>query len=196
MSGDPVALPGLAVIAVGLLAFLVALLAARRRSGGEQRGNATRSRRSMVGIAVQGVAIMAAAFGPIRVTLDPLSPKALIEAGVSAALMVVTVGLFVWASRAMGRNWSIVARTRDDHQLVDTGPFAYLRHPIYTALFLLMIAFAIAYGHTPRLLLAIPLYALGTWLRISEEERLLRTMFGERYDAYAARVKRFVPGVF
>jgi protein-S-isoprenylcysteine O-methyltransferase Ste14 len=45
------------------------------------------------------------------------------------------------------------------------------------------------------LLLALPVYALGTWLRVRVEERLLRAMFAARYDDYAARVKRFVPGV-
>jgi protein-S-isoprenylcysteine O-methyltransferase Ste14 len=196
MTSDPVALPGLAAIAVGLFAFFAALLMARRRAGKEARGNTTRSRRSMVGIAIQAIGIIIAAYGPIRVTLDPLSVKALIEGLACAALMAVAVGLFVWASRTMGRNWSIVARTRADHQLVETGPFAYVRHPIYTALLLMMLAFAIGYGHVAHLLLAIPLYALGTWLRIDEEERLLAAMFGEPYARYAARVKRFVPGLF
>ena len=96
----------------------------------------------------------------------------------------------------MGRNWSLVARTRADHQLVEAGPFAYIRHPIYSALFLLMPAMALAFGHVAHLVLSVPLYAIGTWLRVGEEERLLRATFGSRYDAYAARVKRFLPGVF
>lgn len=195
-ASDAVALPGLAVMAVGLFCFAIALLAARLRAGKEARGNATRSRRSMVGIFIQGIAILISAYGPILTTLDPLSTTALVEASTCAVLMASAVGLFVWASRTMGRNWSIVARTRADHSLVDTGPFAYLRHPIYTALFLLMIAFAIAYGHSARLILTIPLYALGTWLRVEEEERLLRRVFGTAYDAYAARVTRFVPRLF
>ena len=195
MTNDPVGVPGLAVIAVGLLAFLIALLAARWRSGREARGNATRSRRSMVGIAVQGIGLLITAYGPIRTTLDPLSAKSLIEAIICAVLMTGAVGLFFWASRTMGNNWSIVARTRSDHQLVETGPFAYLRHPIYVAIFLLMIAFALGYGHGTKLIIAIPLYAIGTWLRIGEEERLLAAMFGDAYIRYAARVKRFIPGV-
>src|SRR3546814_1930029 len=54
------------------------------------------------------------------------------QAAAVALLMATTVGLFVWASRTMGRNWSIVARTRADHRLVTTGPFAHVRseeHP-------------------------------------------------------------------
>lgn len=192
---DPVGLPGLAVVALGFLAFVVAGLAARRRSEAEAPGNRTRSRQSMLGIAIQGVAFFLATAGPQRVELDPLGAPALAEAVLVALLIAACVGLFVAASRAMGRNWSLVARTRNDHQLVQSGPFARIRHPIYTGLFLMMVALAIAFGHTRQLILATPIYALGTWLRISVEERLLREMFGGRYDAYASRVKRFVPGV-
>ena len=193
---DPVGLPGLAAMAVGGLSFFAALFAARRRAGAEARGNTTRSRRSMLGIIVQGFGIVVAAIGSIDVTLDPLGTTALTEAAVVAVMMAGTTGLFFWASRTMGRNWSIVARTRDDHRLIETGPFAFIRHPIYLALFLLMIAMAIAYGHATHLVIGVPLFAIGSWLRIGEEERLLRAMFGATYEDYARRVKRFVPGLF
>jgi len=193
---QPIGLPGLAALVVGFVAFLIALIAARRRRGPRDPGE-RRSARSLIGIAVQCVAFLVAGFGIRRAPmLDPLSATALIEAAVIALLMAAAVGLFAWASRTMGRNWSVVARTRSDHELVTTGPFAYLRHPIYTALALLLIALAIAYGNAARLILALPIYALGTWLRIAEEERLLRDAFGTSYDAYVTRVKRFVPGVF
>ena len=193
---DPVGLPGIAAIAVGLLSFFVALFAARRRARGEARGNAARSRRSMVGIAVQGFGIVLSGIGAIDVTLDPLGTKALVEGAVVLVLTASGTGLFTWASRTMGRNWSIVARTREDHRLIRTGPFALVRHPIYVALFLVMIAMAIAYGHSANLLIGVPLFAIGSWLRIGEEERLLRAMFGDAYDEYARHVPRFVPGLF
>jgi len=194
---DPVGLPGMAVMAAGFLLFFIALLAARMRANRVDQSQAKqRSYRSLAGIAVQGVGIATACWGPIRFTLDPLSAKAIAEAVAIAALTLATVWLFHWSSRTMGRNWSIVARTREDHELVQTGPFAFVRHPIYVALFLFMLAMAIAYGHTRNLLVAVPLYALGTWMRIRDEERLLHAQFGTVYDAYAARVKRFVPGLF
>ena len=115
-----------------------------------------------------------------------MSPLALGEALIIGLLMATAIGLFVSASRTMGQNWSLVARTRSDHELVTSGPFAYVRHPIYVALFLFMVAISIALGHSERLLFAVPIYALGTWFRIVREERLLRDMFGADYDAYAA----------
>ncbi|RYY33410.1 MAG: isoprenylcysteine carboxylmethyltransferase family protein, partial [Sphingomonadales bacterium] len=73
--------------------------------------------------------------------------------------------------------------------------FAAIRHPIYTGLFAFMLAMAVAFGHWRGLILGVPLYWIGTWMRVSIEERLLRDQFGAAYDAYASRVKRFVPGL-
>lgn len=194
---DTVGLPGLAALSLGFLAFLIALLAARYRATRSERvATARRSGSSILWILMQCVALGIAGFGMIRVALDPLSAKALLEAVVVLALMLGAVGLFDASSRAMGKNWSLVARTREDHQLIQSGPFALIRHPIYVALFLFMIAMAIAYGHSRNLIVAVPLYALATWLRARNEERLLHAQFGAAYDAYASRVKRFVPGLF
>src|SRR3546814_14701529 len=79
------------------------------------------SLRSILGIVIQGVAIAIVAGASWAPTLDPLGAPALLQAAAVALLMATTVGLFVWASRTMGRNWSIVARTRADHRLVQIG---------------------------------------------------------------------------
>lgn len=194
---DPVGLPGLAAIALGFLLFLLALGAAWLRAGRGTDVAVTRRRNaSIIWLLVQGIGIGVAGMGPIIVGLDPMSPKAIAQGIAVLALMVAAIGLFDASSRTMGKNWSLVARTREDHQLVQHGPFALVRHPIYIALFLFMIAMAIAYGHLTNLILAVPLYAVATWLRVRHEERILREQFGSAYDAYAARVKRFVPGLF
>jgi protein-S-isoprenylcysteine O-methyltransferase Ste14 len=192
----PVGLPGLAAIALGAFAFLVALIAARRRAArSDQSVSVRKANASWIWIAVQSVGIFIVAFGPVDVRLDPLSFAAIIEGLVTLALMACCVALFHWSSSTMGKNWSIVARTRDDHQLVETGPFAYIRHPIYVALFLFMIAFAIAHGHWLALVPGVPIYILGTVMRIRYEETLLRAQFGAAYDDYTRRVKRFLPGL-
>ncbi|MEO6216233.1 MAG: isoprenylcysteine carboxylmethyltransferase family protein [Sphingomonas sp.] len=194
---DSVGLPGLAAMGLGFVAFLLAVIAARLRAGrGAKVAVARRNNASIIGILVQGLGITIAGFGQIHVVLNPMAPLSLAEGLIVLALMLGAVLLFHASSRTMGKNWSLVARTREDHQLIQSGPFAFVRHPIYVALFLFMVAMAIAYGHTGNLIVAVPVYALGTWLRIRHEERILREQFGADYDAYAARVKRFVPGVF
>ncbi len=193
---DPVALPGLLALGIGGVAFFAALFAARRRGRKDQPDSGgRRDPRSIAWILLQGVAIGFAGLGRIDASLDPATPTALASGAIVLILMLAAVFLFDWSSRTMGRNWALVARTRGDASLVTNGPFAYVRNPIYVALGLFMVAMAIAYGHTRNLYLAVPLYCLATWLRVSLEEKVLRAEFGAAYDAYAARVRRFVPGL-
>ena len=194
---DTVGLPGLAAIMLGFLAFFVALLAARARVARVPAAPLSQSAPiTRLWIVVQGIGIGVVGFGPIRVALDPMSGKAIAEAVAVAVLMAGAVALFDASSRAMGKNWALVAQTRSDHVLVQNGPFKWVRNPIYVALALFMLAMAVAFGHSRNLVVAIPIFALGTWMRVVREEGLLRAQFGAAYDDYTARVKRFVPGLF
>jgi len=196
-ASHPVGLPGLIALGIGFFLFFAALLSARARTTRDpvDKGG-KRAPRSIVWIIVQGVGIGVAGFGAIAVSgRDAWSASAMVQGLVVLALMASAVALFDWSSRTMGRNWALVARTRSDASLVTSGPFAFVRNPIYIALFAFLIAMAIAYGHWGQLIIAVPLYWIGTWGRVQHEEAVLRAEFGAAYDAYAARVKRFVPGI-
>lgn len=193
----PVGWPGAFAFILGMLVFFTTLLLARLRANrNEKVANAGQANITWLWIAVQGLGIGVAGMGRVEILTGPPTLAMIVRALVVLTLMLAAVWLFDSSSRTMGKNWSLVARTRSDHNLVQTGPFALVRHPIYVALFLFMCAMAIAYGHTSNLVIGVPVFAFGTWMRIRHEERLLREMFGGEYDAYAARVKRFVPGVF
>ncbi|HEV2818266.1 MAG TPA: isoprenylcysteine carboxylmethyltransferase family protein [Allosphingosinicella sp.] len=189
---QPVGLPGLAAMTAGGILFFAGI--ARMRAGGA--GAAGRvSNLSRVGVLIQMLAFFAVGLGRIVPTLPPESPRALAEAAAIAALMLGSVLLFVSATRAMGANWSVVARLREGHELVTNGIFARLRHPIYVGMAAFLLALALAFGHLAHLLVAAPLFAIGTGVRVREEEKLLRAEFGAAYDDYAAKVKRFLPGI-
>jgi len=190
----PIGWPAPILFFAGMVLFL-ALLAFAGKSAPEQ-GESRRSARSIIGIVVQMASFFVVGAGPMVISLPPASVPALLQAAAVLVLSAITCGLFFASKRAMGRNWSLVARTRSDHDLVTWGPFAYVRHPIYSALFAWLVAMAVAFGHYRGLIVGIPLYWLGTMLRIVEEERLLKAHFGPAYDVYAARVKRFLPGLF
>lgn len=192
---QPTSFLALGAMALCIAAFLVSLILARANAGRGDEAGATRSASSWIGIGVQALGFAAVGIGPLVIRLDPYAPVQLGEALAVLVLGGTALFLFLASARAMGRNWSLVARTREDHQLVTWGPFARVRHPIYTGLFAFMIGMAIAFGHYRGLTVGVPLYWIGTWIRVTREESLLRAQFGAAYDAYAARVRRFVPGL-
>jgi len=194
MGEAAVGMPGLVALVIGGGLFFLLLARMRLRAGSAAAGD-RRSSASAVGIALQMLGFAAAGFGGFRVTLPPTSGAAIAQAAAVTALIGTAVALFAAATSAMRANWSLVARTRADHELVTSGVFGHLRHPIYTGMASFLFALAVGFGHYPNLALALPLFAAGTWIRVREEEKLLRAHFGSAYDAYAARVKRFVPGL-
>lgn len=189
----PIGLPAPIILFAGLAVF--GLLIMVKVGGPQDEVGSKRSRLSVVGIVVQILAFFTIGIGEITVRYSATAPEAIEQAGITLLLVAITCGIFAASKRALGRNWSLVARTRSDHELVTSGPFAHVRHPIYSALFVWMIAMAVAFGHYWGLILGVPLYWIGTMLRIHEEERLLREQFGADYEVYAKRVKRFVPKI-
>lgn len=176
------------VVLVGAAALIRAFAFSRERGT-----PAKKSQLATLGIALQGIAFGAVAFGPIHIALPWNAPSSLICSILVLVLGGSAVGIFIAATKAMGKNWSIVARTRSDHQLVRTGPFAVIRHPIYLALFLYMLSFGIAFGHWRQFIVAVPLYLAGAVIRIREEEKLLRAQFGEDHARYVREVPAFIP---
>ncbi|HEX5460075.1 MAG TPA: isoprenylcysteine carboxylmethyltransferase family protein [Steroidobacteraceae bacterium] len=88
----------------------------------------------------------------------------------------------------LGQNWSATATIKQDHELIRTGPYGLVRHPIYTGTLIAAIGTAIAFGQI-RDLLALPLVTVGFSLKARSEERLLMSNFGDRYAAYRREVR-------
>lgn len=191
-AGNPV---GFFAVTAGWIAFGAIMTGRIRRArAAGPSGSTARDAKSVFGILLQAAALGMTWVGALR--LDVMSAANVATALAISALTVASVWLFWWATRTMGDNWSLVARTRREHLLVTNGPFAHVRHPIYVAVFGMLIAGAASVGHLSTLIVAAPVYWIGTAFRVAAEERLLRQSFGAAYDAYAARVKRFVPGLF
>jgi len=182
-----------AAIIAGLL-FGAAVFAKRLSSHRSAEGlTAARSRLSIVGIGIQGASFVVAMAAPVKFSTPSESVRSFVLAAIVLALGVAGALLFDRSAKALGANWSLVARTREEHQLVREGPFARMRHPIYFAMLLLLIALSIGLGHIWGLIAAIPLFVVGTLIRIREEERLLRQQFGDAYDSYARETPAFIP---
>jgi protein-S-isoprenylcysteine O-methyltransferase Ste14 len=189
----PVSLLQTVITGIVLLLFIGAVFSKRMGMPKTRDVPSARSHWSIAGVLIQSVAFGIAAVGPIRLEMPS---TALSSLAISAAVLgsgLTGAILFARSAHALGANWSIVARTRAEHGLVRDGPFAHLRHPIYFAMLLMLIALAVGFGHAAQLLGAAPLFVVGTMIRIREEERLLRQKFGEDYVSYARDTPAFFP---
>lgn len=112
-----------------------------------------------------------------------------------ACALVIAIGfLFSWWARVhLGALWSGRITTKEQHRVIDTGPYAVVRHPIYTGILLAVYATAIAKGTVPGVLGAI-VVTIGVWMKARLEEMWLSTeLDAGAYGAYRRRVPMLVP---
>jgi protein-S-isoprenylcysteine O-methyltransferase Ste14 len=111
-----------------------------------------------------------------------------------AAITVAGLLFSIWARVYLGRNWSHAVTIKEGHELITSGPYALARHPIYTGLLTGFLGTAIAIAQV-RGALAFAMVFIPLLLKLRLEERFMREQFGEKYEAYARRVKALVPFV-
>jgi protein-S-isoprenylcysteine O-methyltransferase Ste14 len=100
----------------------------------------------------------------------------------------------VWARVGLGGNWSGTVTIKDRHELVTTGPYRIVRHPIYTGLLLALAGSALALGAW-RGILGVLIAVPALWWKLSLEEAWLQQQFGQAYADYRRRVPPLIPGV-
>jgi protein-S-isoprenylcysteine O-methyltransferase Ste14 len=102
--------------------------------------------------------------------------------------------LFAWWARIyLGRLWSGSITRKEGHKVIDTGPYAIVRHPIYTGIYMAAIATVVTMG-TLHAIVGAALLIVGYWVKARTEERFLREELGaEIYDSYRRRVPMLVP---
>lgn len=98
----------------------------------------------------------------------------------------------VWARRHLGRNWSGTVTIKQGHELITSGPYAIVRHPIYSGLLLAIVGTALARGGWSGIL-AVALAFFAFWRKSRVEERWMQEEFGEAYQTYRHRVAALIP---
>lgn len=111
------------------------------------------------------------------------------------AIQVGSMLLDVWAMRCLGRNWSGAVAIKVDHELIRSGPYRLVRHPIYTAMIGMYLGTAVVSGELHGLL-AVVICAIAYWRKTRMEERGLREVFGQAYDDYRRASWALIPFVF
>ena len=112
---------------------------------------------------------------------------------VGLTLVIGGIAFSMWSARTLGRHFDVEVEVHEGHAVVDRGPFAIVRHPVYLGLAVHLIGACLATGNGPliagTLLGAFPAF----YVRAAAEERLLRAQLGPAYDAYSRRVPMLVP---
>jgi protein-S-isoprenylcysteine O-methyltransferase Ste14 len=114
---------------------------------------------------------------------------------IGAPLVLAGTLFAIWARLHLGGNWSGSVTLKQDHELVRSGPYRYVRHPIYTGLLLAVAGTACAIGQM-RGLVALVLTLVGLGYKSRIEERLMIEAFGDAYRGYRAAVKGLIPFLF
>jgi len=109
---------------------------------------------------------------------------------------VSTIPVIAWVLRTLGRNVSETVLTKGNHHLVTTGPYRWVRHPLYTTGIALFLALSLIEASWLILLVALIVGALMNLLVIPLEEKALMEKFGQDYRAYIRNTGRFLPRVF
>ncbi len=113
---------------------------------------------------------------------------------VTDCIVLAGAAFTVWARITLGRNWSAEVAFKQDHELIESGPYALARHPIYTGLIAMGLGTAINYGRGIGFVLLVGLCG-GVWWKARQEERIMSRHFPGAYADYKKRVHAIVPFV-
>ena len=116
---------------------------------------------------------------------------------IACAIVCGTVAAVLsWtAVRHLGRQFRVNAGLYEDHELITSGPYAIVRHPIYTSLLAILACSLFILTPWQWAVLSLVLFVAGTEIRVYTEDRLLASRFGERFFEYRKRVRAYVPFV-
>jgi protein-S-isoprenylcysteine O-methyltransferase Ste14 len=117
-------------------------------------------------------------------------------AWLGAVLFAAALYLFYVVHRDLGRSWSVTLELRDEHALITNGVYRYVRHPMYSAFWMWAVAQALLLPNWIAGLSGIVGFGILYCCRVGNEERMMQAAFGAQYDAYAARTKRIIPGIY
>ncbi|UIJ71976.1 protein-S-isoprenylcysteine O-methyltransferase [Aurantimonas sp. HBX-1] len=118
------------------------------------------------------------------------------QIGLGALAMVLALVLFRKTHKALGRMWSVSLDIREKHELVTSGIYRRLRHPMYTAFWTMALAQALLVPNWIAGLAGLVGFGTLFFFRIGPEERMMEETFGEAYRDYCRKTARIIPGVF
>ncbi len=171
------------------LAWAIAFIRPRRAAKGQKETETASSSRWGIFVVTLG---FFCAWVQIRPSQFHKSPAALIA---SMVIGPIAAAFAWWATRHLGKQWRYVAAITEGHELITTGPYRLIRHPIYASIFGMLLATVFAWSWWPLGIAAVVFYIIGTEVRIRAEEALLAARFGDQFTAWRAKTPAYIPFV-
>ena len=160
---------------------------ARQRAAGAKESVRARASRWGILLVMLGFACIWAFVRPTGFEKSTLSLIASMILGPPSVLLA-------WvAARHLDKQWRFQAALTEDHKLITTGPYRWVRNPIYASMLGMLLATGLAKTWWPLLVAGIIFFVIGTEIRVHAEERLLAERFGEEFARYKARTPAYLP---
>jgi protein-S-isoprenylcysteine O-methyltransferase Ste14 len=179
----------LAVLVGGWLTWLLPFfLVLNRNSQSNNSAPQQLDRRARWGIFLQGMGFALTWYGPfwMRAVAPWRIPLSI--------FFFALAGLLSWTSaRTLGRQWRLDAGLNADHELVRSGPYRIVRHPIYLSIIAVMLGTGLLISRPAWLAAALVLEIIGTEIRVRVEDALLASRFGDKFTEYQRRVPAYIP---
>ena len=124
--------------------------------------------------------------------LEPIPPWRFCG-GIAAGLLAIVLASA--GIRHLGKQWRIKAALSEDHELITSGPYKVVRHPIYASMLAMFIAAVFLLGRLPWWPIGFAVFLAGIETRIHIEDALLRNRFGARFEEWSKAVPAYLPGL-
>jgi protein-S-isoprenylcysteine O-methyltransferase Ste14 len=196
---------GIGVASIGKIMWLLGIIAwyairypFERRARRSRVVSNRRSRSDFAGLAsaLFGMAVLPAFYVASGIPESADYPARLWAVILGAIIFGTALWLFRVSHKMLGRNWSITLEIREQHRLVSSGPYALVRHPMYTSFFLMAVGQAFLLSNWAVGLGGLIGFALLFFLRVDKEERMMLENFGPEYRDYMERTKRLIPYIY
>ena len=181
-----------AIVAISWVGWLVYWIAAARRTALTRRMESLLTGASYRVPLLVGICLLVFSGRPLLGFDLRLLPQTSLVAAIGAALTMAGVCFAVWARFHLGKYWSGRITLKEDHRLVQTGPYAWVRHPIYSGILLALLGTTLTVG-TLLACVGFAMIFLSFWRKLTIEEIWLRSHLGAQYEVYQKRVKALIP---
>ena len=183
---------------IGIVAWYVIRYPFERRARRVQvsRNARTPADRIALALAFFGLAIVPGFYVATGVPGSADHPSIVWAIVLGAISLALGLWMFRRSHKELGRNWSITLEIREKHKLVSSGPYALVRHPMYTSFLLIALGQAFLLPNWVAGFAGLVGFTILFFLRVDKEERMMMESFGPEYQAYMERTKRLIPYIY